>query len=99
MDSIDSLVRDVIRDETSQYITEDDLSNYVTEDYLSPIVDDLADKLTELQTRLESLESKFEKQNQAIELLFTQMSQVSQVAQVKPNVFQQLWAWVLNLHK
>ena len=91
MDSIDSLVRDVIRDETSQYITEDDISNLVTEDYFSNIVDDLVDKLTELQTRLEILESKFEKQNQAIELLFTQ---VSQVAQVKPSIFQQLLAWI-----
>jgi tRNA(Phe) wybutosine-synthesizing methylase Tyw3 len=99
MDSIDSLVRDVIRDETSQYITKDDLSSYVTDDYLSEIADDLSDKLTELQTRVEILESKFEKQNQAIELLFTQVSQVSQVAQVKPNIFQQMWAWVLNLHK
>lgn len=94
MDSIDSLVRDVIRDETSQYITKDDLSSYVTDDYLSEIADDLSDKLTELQTRVEILESKFEKQNQAIELLFTQVSQVSQVAQVKPNVFQQLLAWI-----
>jgi tRNA(Phe) wybutosine-synthesizing methylase Tyw3 len=91
MDSIDSLVRDVIREETSQYITEDDLSSYVTEDYLSEIVDDLSDKLTELQTIMDILRDKFEKQNQAIELLFTQ---VSQVAQVKPNVFQQLWAWM-----
>jgi hypothetical protein len=96
MDSIDSLVRDVIREETNQYITKDDLSSYVTDDYLSEIVDDLSDKLTELQTIMDILRDKFEKQNQAIELLFTQVSQVSQV---KPNVFQQMWAWVLNLHK
>lgn len=90
MDSIDSLVRDVIRDETSQYITEDDLSSYVTEDYFSEIVDDLSDKLTELQTIMDILRDKFEKQNQAIELLFTQVSQVA----VKPSIFQQLLAWI-----
>jgi tRNA(Phe) wybutosine-synthesizing methylase Tyw3 len=91
MDSIDSLVRDVIRDETSQYITEDDISHLVTEDYLSNIADDLADKLTETNLKLDILQDRFEKLNQAVELLFTQ---VSQVAQVKPNIFQQLWAWV-----
>ena len=91
MDSIDSLVRDVIRDETSQYITEDDLSSYVTDDYLSEIADDLSDKLTELQTIMDILRDKFEKQNQAVELLFTQ---VSQVAQVKPSIVERLLAWI-----
>lgn len=91
MDSIDSLVRDVIRDETSQYITEDDLSSYVTEDYLSPIVDDLADKLTETNLKLDILQDRFEKLNQAVELLYTQ---VSQVAQVKPSIVERLLAWI-----
>jgi tRNA(Phe) wybutosine-synthesizing methylase Tyw3 len=91
MDSIDSLVRDVIREETSQYITKDDLSSYVTDDYLSEIADDLSDKLTELQTIMDILRDKFEKQNQAVELLYTQMSQV---AQVKPSIVERLLAWI-----
>jgi tRNA(Phe) wybutosine-synthesizing methylase Tyw3 len=91
MDSIDSLVRDVIRDETSQYITEDDISHLVTDDYVAEIADDLSDKLTELQAVVDSLRDKLEKQNQAVDILYTQMSQV---AQVKPSIVERLLAWI-----